>query len=71
MGVNSLNAKVANGMVYLESIDFVHRDLRAANVFVANDGRVKVGDFGQSKILTVPSSVPLGKNNLNEWLGST
>lgn len=47
-------------MVYLESIQLVHRDLRAANVFVAEDGRVKVGDFGQSKMLSMPSSNPTG-----------
>ena len=64
MCVCKSSAKVANGMAYLESIAFVHRDLRAANVLVAEDGRVKVGDFGQSKILTMPFTAPEGKTFL-------
>ncbi|VDL62257.1 unnamed protein product [Hymenolepis diminuta] len=56
--------QVANGMCYLESKAFVHRDLRAANVFVAENLQIKVGDFGQSKMLTVPSNTPLVYNRM-------
>ncbi|CDS43751.1 tyrosine protein kinase HCK [Echinococcus multilocularis] len=59
--------QVANGTVYLESIKLVHRDLRAANVFVAKDGRVKVGDFGQSKMLSMPSSCPADLKTPIRW----
>lgn len=38
-------------MVYLEKVEVVHRDLRAANVLVDEDGSVKVADFGLTKIL--------------------
>ncbi|KAH9281915.1 Tyrosine-protein kinase SPK-1 [Echinococcus granulosus] len=63
----SIMDQVANGMVYLESIKLVHRDLRAANVFVAKDGRVKVGDFGQSKMLSMPSSCPTDLKTPIRW----
>ncbi|VDK24689.1 unnamed protein product [Taenia asiatica] len=63
-----LDFYMTNGMVYLESIQFVHRDLRAANVFVAKDGRVKVGDFGQSKMLSMPSSNPTSNLSLTSSL---
>lgn len=37
-------------MVYLEEVGVVHRDLRAANVPVDNNGSVKVADFGLAKV---------------------
>ncbi len=37
-------------MVYLEALHVVHRDLRCANVLVADDGSVKVADFGLTTI---------------------
>ncbi|VDO02508.1 unnamed protein product [Rodentolepis nana] len=52
--------QVASGMRYLESKGYVHRDLRAANVFVTENLQVKVGDFGQSKMISTPSHNPTG-----------
>lgn len=37
--------------MYLESAGVVHRDLRAANVLVSDDGSVKIADFGLTRIL--------------------
>nr|CDS29567.1 lymphocyte specific protein tyrosine kinase [Hymenolepis microstoma] len=59
--------QVASGMCYLESINFVHRDLRAANVFVAENLQIKVGDFGQSKMLSMPSHTPLDVKTPVRW----
>lgn len=36
---------------YLHSRNFVHGDLRSPNLFVASDGRIKIGDFGFCRIL--------------------
>nr|VZI06385.1 unnamed protein product [Spirometra erinaceieuropaei] len=41
----------AEAMDYLENVKSFHGDLRAANVFLATDFTVKVGNFGLSKIL--------------------
>jgi serine/threonine protein kinase len=40
----------AAGMLYLHGVPVLHRDLKSANLMVASDYRVKVGDFGLSRV---------------------
>eukprot|EP00730_Choanoeca_flexa_P001620 TRINITY_DN10712_c0_g1_i3.p1 TRINITY_DN10712_c0_g1~~TRINITY_DN10712_c0_g1_i3.p1 ORF type:complete len:791 (+),score=154.72 TRINITY_DN10712_c0_g1_i3:150-2522(+) len=42
---------VAAGMHYLSTLQFIHRDLAARNCLVTADGRVKIGDFGMSRLV--------------------
>ena len=41
--------EIANGMNYLISLNFIHRDLATRNCLVGKDMRVKIADFGMSR----------------------
>ena len=40
-----------DGMAHVHEKNIVHRDLKPANVFVSQDGRFLIGDFGLSRLL--------------------
>eukprot|EP00040_Diaphanoeca_grandis_P038034 m.254361 g.254361 ORF g.254361 m.254361 type:complete len:953 (-) comp33915_c1_seq10:321-3179(-) len=46
-----LTSGVADGMKYLASLKFVHRDLACRNVLVSASGIPKISDFGLSRML--------------------
>ena len=39
-------AQAARGLAAAHALGFVHRDVKPANILVARDGRVRIGDFG-------------------------
>lgn len=44
-------SQICKGMEYLGSKRYVHRDLATRNILVESEARVKIGDFGLTKVL--------------------
>ncbi|XP_063157031.1 tyrosine-protein kinase Blk [Candoia aspera] len=45
------SAQVAEGMAYIERMNSIHRDLRAANILVSESLCCKIADFGLARII--------------------
>ncbi|XP_030635030.1 tyrosine-protein kinase Lyn-like [Chanos chanos] len=45
------SAQIAEGMAYIEKKNYIHRDLRAANVLVSETLLCKIADFGLARVI--------------------
>ena len=52
--------EMASGLNYLHSMDFVHRDMKPANVMIAFDGTVKLADLGLARVVSHLGTVTSG-----------
>ena len=60
---------VARGMWFLHDKGVFHRDLKSANVLIFANGRLKICDFGLSKVKTdLSSSAPSGVVGTIHWM---
>lgn len=42
---------IIQGMIHLHALDILHLDLKASNIYIGDDGKMVIGDFGQSKFI--------------------
>ena len=47
---------VANALAYMENRNILHRDIKPANIMVDTQGRFKVTDFGEARVMQKESS---------------
>ena len=52
-------AQLVSAIYYIHSLKIIHRDLKPSNIFITSDGRLKLGDFGISKLLEKTNDVAL------------
>ncbi|KAG8011262.1 Tyrosine-protein kinase Blk, partial [Nibea albiflora] len=46
-----MSAQIAEGMAYIEKKNYIHRDVRAANILVSETLHCKIADFGLARII--------------------
>ncbi|XP_061750102.1 tyrosine-protein kinase Fyn-like isoform X1 [Nerophis ophidion] len=46
-----MSAQVAAGMAYIERMNYIHRDLRSANILVGDNLVCKIADFGLARLI--------------------
>ena len=58
----SIALQMANGLVYLAKLKFVHRDIAARNCLVDSNFTVKIADFGMSREISNMDYYRIGSN---------
>ncbi|KRX02681.1 Protein kinase-like domain [Pseudocohnilembus persalinus] len=43
--------QILQGLVYIHSKNIIHKDIKSGNILISENGTIKLGDFGSSKII--------------------
>lgn len=49
--IYSIFLQICKGIKHIHDKKIIHRDIKPDNIFMFNDGLIKIGDFGVSKII--------------------
>ncbi|WWD16710.1 hypothetical protein CI109_101141 [Kwoniella shandongensis] len=50
--------QILEGMAYIHANNFIHRDIKTANILVDKHGQIKIADFGLARTWTHDSAMP-------------
>ncbi|XP_037306228.1 tyrosine-protein kinase Blk [Pungitius pungitius] len=62
-----MSAQIAEGMAYIERKNYIHRDVRAANILVSDTLTCKVADFGLARIIETEYTAQEGAKFPIKW----
>uniref|UniRef100_A0A673W372 Tyrosine-protein kinase n=1 Tax=Salmo trutta TaxID=8032 RepID=A0A673W372_SALTR len=62
-----MSAQIAEGMAYIEKKNYIHRDLRAANILVNETLHCKIADFGLARIIDTEYTAKEGAKFPIKW----
>uniref|UniRef100_A0A7N9ATI5 Tyrosine-protein kinase n=1 Tax=Mastacembelus armatus TaxID=205130 RepID=A0A7N9ATI5_9TELE len=62
-----MSAQIAEGMAYIERKNYIHRDLRAANILVNETLHCKIADFGLARIIETEYTAQEGAKFPIKW----
>ncbi|KAJ8008681.1 hypothetical protein DPEC_G00080940 [Dallia pectoralis] len=62
-----MSAQIAEGMAYIEKNNYIHRDVRAANILVNETLHCKIADFGLARIIETEYTAQEGAKFPIKW----
>ncbi|KAK5853028.1 hypothetical protein PBY51_006851 [Eleginops maclovinus] len=62
-----MSAQIAEGMAYIEMKNYIHRDVRAANILVSDTHHCKIADFGLARIIETEYTAQEGAKFPIKW----